>query len=76
MYGTPVLGADIGGIPELIRVEETGELFESGNAEQLKQKIVELWHDEQRLKNYYKNCERTGFFSAEQYIENLMKYYT
>jgi glycosyltransferase involved in cell wall biosynthesis len=76
MYGTPVLGADIGGIPELIRVGETGELFESGNAEQLKQKIVELWHDEQRLKNYYKNCERTGFFSAEQYIENLMKYYT
>lgn len=31
MYGTPVLGADIGGIPELIRVGETGELFESGN---------------------------------------------
>ena len=33
MYGTPVLGADIGGIPELIQVGKTGELFESGNAE-------------------------------------------
>ena len=32
MYGTPVLGADIGGIPELIQVGKTGELFESGNA--------------------------------------------
>ena len=31
MYGTPVLGADIGGIPELIQVGKTGELFESGN---------------------------------------------
>ncbi len=28
MYGTPVLGANIGGIPELIQVGKTGELFE------------------------------------------------
>ena len=42
MYGTPVLGADIGGIPELIQVGKTGELFESGNAEDLKKKIVKL----------------------------------
>ena len=36
MYGTPVLGANIGGIPELISVGSTGELFESGNGEDLK----------------------------------------
>lgn len=35
-YGTPVLGANIGGIPELIEVGRTGELFESGNVEDLK----------------------------------------
>lgn len=35
MYGTPVLGADIGGIPELIQVGKTGELFQSGSAESL-----------------------------------------
>ena len=28
MYGTPVLGANIGGIPELIQEGKTGELFE------------------------------------------------
>ena len=38
MYGTPVLGANIGGIPELISVGSTGELFESGNGEDLKLK--------------------------------------
>lgn len=43
MYGTPVLGADIGGIPELIRVGETGELFESGNMEALKNSLSSLW---------------------------------
>ena len=39
MYGTPVIGADIGGIPELIKDKVTGELFESGNALELKEKI-------------------------------------
>ena len=38
MYGTPVLGANIGGIPELIQVGKTGELFESGNAEESEEK--------------------------------------
>lgn len=42
MYGTPVLGANIGGIPELIKVGETGELFESGNAEDLRRKIEHM----------------------------------
>ncbi|MEO1543099.1 MAG: glycosyltransferase family 4 protein [Pseudomonadota bacterium] len=30
--GRPVIGADIGGIPEMIRHGETGEVFQSGNA--------------------------------------------
>lgn len=33
--GTPVIGADIGGIPELIRAGETGAVFESGNTDAL-----------------------------------------
>ena len=35
IYGTPVLGAEIGGIPELIEDGITGELFESGNEQDL-----------------------------------------
>jgi glycosyltransferase involved in cell wall biosynthesis len=31
----PIIGADIGGIPELIRQEETGFVFESGNVDSL-----------------------------------------
>jgi glycosyltransferase involved in cell wall biosynthesis len=33
--GRPAIGANIGGIPELIRIGETGEVFESGNADAL-----------------------------------------
>jgi glycosyltransferase involved in cell wall biosynthesis len=35
--GRPIIGANIGGIPELIRQEETGFIFESGNVDSLVQ---------------------------------------
>jgi glycosyltransferase involved in cell wall biosynthesis len=38
--GRPVIGARIGGIPELIREKETGVSFESGNVEALAQALV------------------------------------
>lgn len=75
MYGTPVLGADIGGIPELIRAGETGELFESGNAAQLKQKIRALWNDRQKLAAYSANCAALRFKDLEQYFACLEQYY-
>lgn len=75
MYGTPVLGAEIGGIPELIKNGETGELFESGNAEQLKDKIESLWNDESRLMRYTSNCQANKFLSVEEYCEKLFELY-
>ena len=75
MYGTPVLGADIGGIPELIRVGETGELFESGNGVVLKEKILGLWKDTDRLGRYTNNCQGCVFDSAETYTRKLLKIY-
>lgn len=73
MYGTPVLGADIGGIPELIRAQETGELFESGNKDELKEKIWRLWKDKELTKQYGLNCKGIGFETIEEYCETLMK---
>lgn len=73
--GTPVLGAAIGGIPELIRDGETGILFESGNLEQLCRKISELWGDQERLERYTENCRNTLFDTPEQYCGKLLKLY-
>lgn len=75
MYGTPVLGANIGGIPELIRVGETGELFDSGNAEELKEKIQKLWADHELTDRYTENCKEISFDTLEEYCEKLMKIY-
>lgn len=40
--GTPVIGAKIGGIPEIVIDSKTGFQFESGNADDLKDKIVSV----------------------------------
>ena len=73
MYGTPVLGANIGGIPELIRVGETGELFESGNGEELAQCIQTLYNDKAKLAAYSDNCSQIQFDTLEQYTQKLMR---
>lgn len=75
MYGTPVLGANIGGIPELIEPDKTGELFESGNAAQLKEKIQALWENRELTDRYSENCADVRFDDVARYTEKLMKLY-
>lgn len=75
MYGTPVVGADIGGIPELIQPGVTGELFESGNVQALKQTVLSLWEDEEKLARYWAGCAGVKFYSAGEYVEKIMEFY-
>lgn len=75
MYGTPVIGADIGGIPELIQEGKNGELFESCNAEDLKEKIQLLWKDRDRLQLYTENCTKIQYDTVEMYCEKLLEEY-
>ena len=75
MYGTPVLGANIGGIPELIQSGKTGELFESGNKEDLKQKIETMWENKEVLQKYAGNCSGVAFLNTEQYCACLEQHY-
>lgn len=69
MYGTPVLGANIGGIPELIRVGETGELFESGNETKLKQSILRMYENDV----YRGKCQNIQFDTLERYTQKMMR---
>lgn len=75
MYGTPVLGADIGGIPELIQAGKTGELFKAGDVEELKTKIKELWKNQAMIRKYTENCKDIHFDDAENYCKKLMRIY-
>ena len=71
--GTPVLGARIGGIPELIEEGVSGMTFTSGDVEDLKDKIIKMFNHEFDYDAIAKNAiER---YSSEAYYEKLMKYY-
>ena len=74
MYGTPVLGADIGGIPELIRTGVTGALFESRNLDSLIEKIRELWHNPERYHSCSDPETMTHFVTAGEYAQELLGY--
>jgi glycosyltransferase involved in cell wall biosynthesis len=71
--GTPVLGARIGGIPELIEEGRTGMTFTSGDAVDLKVKIEAMFSQDFDYKRIAEqSVER---YSSEAYVEQLMKYY-
>lgn len=75
LYGTPVVGARIGGIPELIEEGKTGVLFESGNTEALEAAIQGLWEAPDRMEAFTQNCRQLAFDTLPVYCEKLMKLY-
>lgn len=74
-YGTPVIGADIGGIPELVKQGKNGELFISGDALDLQEKIWKLWNDRQLLAEYKRECGKKRFDTVEEYCKKLLSLY-
>jgi glycosyltransferase involved in cell wall biosynthesis len=76
LLGTPVLGSDIGGIPELIEPGVTGELFKSGSPDELTDKITALFADRNRLKTMQVSCAQFGAAAGiNTYYERLMDIY-
>lgn len=76
LYGTPVLGSDIGGIPELIEVDKTGKLFMSGSAKHLEKVIRKLWDNPDMTQVMAINCKNKVFDDVSAYSERLVKIYS
>ncbi len=75
LFGTPVIGADIGGIPELIRNGETGMLFNSGDVDSLCNAIHDLWQDDGKAQRMHENCKELSFDTIDEYLDKLLKIY-
>jgi len=71
--GTPVLGARIGGIPELIEDGVSGMTFKSGDVEDLKDKIQKMMAAEFDYRRLAKDSQAR--YSSETYYEKLMEVY-
>lgn len=72
-YGTPVIGARIGGIPELIGENRTGLEFVSGDVKSLADTIHRLWNDEDKQSAMEKFCMEARFDTVEDYVGWLIK---
>ncbi|MBF0571952.1 MAG: glycosyltransferase family 4 protein [Candidatus Omnitrophica bacterium] len=75
--GKPVIGARIGGIPELVKDGETGLTFEPGNADDLYAKINQLAHNLTEIKRMGRNARRfiEQDFNSEKHYEKLIEIY-
>ncbi len=71
--GTPVLGANIGGIPELVEPGVTGDIFDSGNVDDLSRHIDIMMHSEFDYPSISKNAHER--YSSETYYHKIMEYY-
>lgn len=73
--GTPVVGADIGGIPELINEDTTGLVFSPGSADDLEKKLRYLLETPTVLEKYTENCKNVSFETPETYYRQMMRIY-
>ncbi len=77
VIGKPVVGARIGGIPELVIDGKTGVTFESGNAQDLREKINYLLANPKIVVEMGRNAREfvEKNFSSEKHYKKLMRIY-
>ncbi len=75
--GKPVIASNIGGIPETVKDGYNGFLFEPGNVEDCRERILKLWNNPQLCRQMGKNAREyvDKYFSPEEHYEKLMTIY-
>lgn len=71
--GTPVVGADIGGIPELIDDGKTGVLFTPADCDSLTKAIEGLCSNEEAYSQIANNCSKDCFISIDEYTQKYLE---
>lgn len=74
MYGTPVIGSRMGGIPELVTQGSSGELFTAGDPDDLERALRKLLAPG-AAEQYVQGCKRQKFETPASYYEKLMAIY-
>ena len=73
--GTPVVGFDVGGIPEMVRSSVTGMLAPPQDVKALQTTIIQLLKDDNRRREMAANCRRIAVeeysleVQAQRYVE-------
>ena len=75
--GVPVVSTNVGGIPEMVSMGETGFLHDSGDADGLAESIVTLTNNANLRSNVIDAARQRAFdvFSREQMLASYAKLY-
>lgn len=75
--GKPVIGADIGGIPELVINDRSGLTYKYDDIEDLSNKMKELFKNEELVKEFGTNAKKQAneLYGKDVYYKNIMSIY-
>lgn len=73
--GTPVIGAKVGGVPELIEEGVNGRLFERKDSKALAEIITELWNDPSTVDRFREECRNLHRDGIDEYCGKLLNIY-
>ena len=73
----PVIASNIGGLPELVKNNKTGLLFEPGNYIDLKCKIEDLFNNSKKIKEMGENAKKLieEKYNSELHYRKIIKIY-
>lgn len=75
--GKPVIGADIGGIPELVQNDRSGITYKYDDVNELADKMKELFYNEDLVKEFGNNAKEDAnkLYGKEKYYSEIIKIY-
>ena len=75
--GKPVIGADIGGIPELVQNDRSGIIYKYDDVNELADKMKELFNNEDLVKEFGLNAKEDAnrLYGKEKYYSEIIKIY-
>lgn len=75
--GKPVIGANIGGIPELVKNEQSGFTYKYDDIDELANKMETLFNNEDLVSKYGVNAKKQAneLYGKDMYYKNIMNIY-
>ena len=75
--GCPVIGARVGGLPEVVQHGETGFLFELGNVTAMAKKAIQVLQNDEHLNILRSNAKKRAVenFPSDKIIQQYEQYY-
>ena len=77
VMGKPIIGSNLGGIPELVKDNENGLIYKYNDIKELEDKMQELFDNKEKAMQLGKKAKENAIkdFSKESYYNKIMRVY-